>query len=136
MRIVSALLAGTLLASSVPTLAKSTISDRAEARLAKALDGRTAGKPVDCIQLHDIDSTEVFDRTAILYRTIGGKLYVNRPKSGLSSLDSNDILLTKSWTPELCSVDTVHLLDRTSRFETGFVGLGEFVPYTKAVAAR
>jgi hypothetical protein len=31
----------------------------------------------------------------------------------------------------LCSIDVVHLIDRTSRFERGFVGLGKFVPYVK-----
>ncbi len=132
----SPLLLASLLFASAPALAASSSNLRAEASLAKALDGRIAGKPVDCIQLHDIDSTEVFDNTAILYRTVGGKLYLNRPRSGLSSLNDNDILVTKSWTPELCSIDTVNLVDRTSRFPTGFVFLGEFVPYSKAPAAK
>jgi hypothetical protein len=73
------ILAGLMLASSMPALAANPSDARAEGGLAKALDGRVAGKPVDCIALHDMDSTEIFDHTAILYRTIGGKLYVNRP---------------------------------------------------------
>jgi hypothetical protein len=135
MRIFPLLLASLLFAS-WPARAASTPNLHAGASLAKALDGRVAGKPVDCIQLHDIDSTEVFDHTAILYRTVGGKLYLNRPRSGLASLNDDDILVTRSWTPELCSIDTVNLVDRTSRFPTGFVFLGEFVPYSKAPAAR
>ena len=131
MRIAISLLAGLMLASPMPALAAMPSDARAEASLAKALDGRVAGKPVDCIALHDIDSTEIFDHTAILYRTIGGKLYVNRPRSGLSSLDSDDILLTESWTSNLCSIDTVRLIDRGSRFPTGFVFLDSFVPYSK-----
>jgi hypothetical protein len=131
MRFSPALLAGLMLASAVPAFAAPTPKARAEANLAKALDGRVAGKPVNCIQLHDIDSTEIYDNTAILYRMLGGRVYVNRPRSGLASLDDNDILVTKSWTPELCSVDTVRLLDRTSRFPSGFVFLGEFVPYSR-----
>ncbi len=135
MRFSPLFLSGLLLASA-PAFAASSPNLYAEASLAKALDGRVAGKPVDCIQLHDIDSTEVFDNTAILYRTVGGKLYLNRPRSGLSSLNDDDILVTRSWTPELCSIDTVNLVDRTSRFPTGFVFLGEFVPYSKAPAGK
>ncbi len=135
MRYFPLLLAG-LAFSWSPALAASTPNLRAEASLAKALDGRVAGEPVDCIQLHDIDSTEVFNNTAILYRTIGGKLYLNRPRSGLASLDDNDILVTKSWTPELCSIDTVNLVDRTSRFPKGFVFLGKFIPYSRAPSPK
>jgi hypothetical protein len=132
----SPLLFASLLFAPTQAPAASTPNLRAEASLAKVLDGRLAGKPVDCIQLHDIDSTEVFDNTAILYRTLGGKLYLNRPRSGLSSLNDNDILVTRSWTSELCSIDTVNLVDRSSHFPTGFVFLGEFVPYSKTPTAK
>jgi len=125
-------LASLLLLAGAPGMAIANGDHTAEADLAKAIAGRTAGAPVDCIQLHDIESTEVFDKTAILYRTIGGKIYVNRPSAGLSSLRDNDILVTKSWTPELCSVDTVDLVDQVSRFPDGFVFLNQFVPYSKA----
>ena len=101
-----------------------------EARLDRMLAGRVAGKPVDCINLRDIRSSQIIDRTAIVYQ-VGGKLYVNRPRGGASSLDSDDILVTNSVTSQLCRVDTVRLVDRTSRFYSGFVSLGEFVPYAK-----
>jgi hypothetical protein len=101
-----------------------------EARLDRMLAGRVAGKPVDCINLRDIRSSQIIDRTAIVYQ-VGGKLYVNRPRGGASSLDDNDILVTNTVTSQLCRIDTVRLIDRTSRFYSGFVSLGEFVPYTK-----
>jgi hypothetical protein len=125
-----------LLAAALPAQAASPAATaKAEARLAKALDGRVAGKPVDCINLRNIQSSEIIDRTAILYR-VGGKLYVNRPDMGKESLDSDDILVTKTYTSQLCSLDTVHLVDRASRFQSGFVGLGKFVPYTKVAASN
>lgn len=100
-----------------------------DARLAKMLDGRVAGKPVDCINLRDIQSSQIIDKTAIVYR-IGKRLYVNRP-SGAYQLDSDDILVTKTIGSQLCQIDSVRLVDRTSHFPSGFVTLGEFVPYTK-----
>ena len=102
-----------------------------DAQLAKLLDGRVAGTPVDCITLRNAESSQVYDGTAIVYQD-GGTLYVNRPKSGASSVRRDDILVTKLWgSDRLCQIDTVRLLDQGTRFEHGWVGLGQFVPYTK-----
>jgi hypothetical protein len=101
-----------------------------EARLDKLLDGRVAGKPVSCINLRDIQSSEIIDGTAIVYR-IGKRLYVNHPRGGAYQLDRDDILVTKTIGSQLCRIDTVRLIDRTSHFPSGFVSLGDFVPYTR-----
>ena len=107
-----------------------------EEKLAKLLEGRVAGKPQDCIYLPSIRSSTIVDRTAIVYDA-GRTLWVNRPRSGASSLDDDDILVTDlhGSGSSLCSIDIVRLHDRTSFFYDGFVGLGEFVPYKK-VALR
>ena len=60
-----------------------------EARLAKAIEGRVAGEPVDCINLRSIRSSRIIDETAILYE-VGSTLYVNRPRAGQESLDRWD----------------------------------------------
>jgi len=127
MRATLCLISGILMAASIPVQAARV---DAEARLAKALDGRVAGKPVNCIPLHRIDSSQIFERTAILYR-VGSTLYVNRPRSGADFLDRNDVLLTDTHSSDLCSIDIVRLLDPSMFFPTGTLGLGEFVPYTK-----
>lgn len=101
-----------------------------EARLAKALEGRVAGKPVDCIPLRQIDSTQIFERTAILYK-VGSTWYLNRPTSGADFLDRDDILVTDTHSPNLCSIDIVRLVDQSTRFPSGSLGLGKFVPYKK-----
>ena len=102
-----------------------------EARLARALEGRVAGKPVDCLYLRDIRSSQIIDRTAILYEGRGGTYYVNRPESGAQSLSSGDVLVTDTHSPQLCSIDIVHLYDSSSRMQNGVVGLGKFIPYDK-----
>lgn len=101
-----------------------------EQRLTKALEGRVAGKPVDCIMLNRIQSSQIIDKTAIIYR-VGSTLYVNTPESGANFLDSSDILVTDTRSPQLCSIDVVRLVDQPSRFPSGSVGLGKFVPYDK-----
>jgi hypothetical protein len=50
-------------------------------------------------------------------------------------LGSDDILVTHPVGSQLCSIDTVRLVDRVSHFPNGFVTLGEFVPYRKAKLA-
>lgn len=101
-----------------------------EARIAKELQGRVAGKPVSCIPLRQIQSSQIFERTAILYK-VGRTWYLNRPTSGASFLDSDDILVTDTHSPDLCNVDIVRLIDQGSHFPSGSLGLGQFVPYTK-----
>ena len=102
-------------------------------KLDKLLAGRVAGKPVDCIDtLINRDST-VIDKTAIVYGS-GRTIYVNRPKYP-ESLNDDDVLVTRLTSSRLCSVDTVSLHDRTGGWYRGFVGLSEFVPYTKVATA-
>lgn len=129
------LAAATLLWVSVAADARPRIAP--EAKLAKLLDGRVAGEPQDCIFLPSIRGSHVIDHTAIVYDA-GRTLWVNRPRSGAESLDDDDILFTDlhGSGSSLCSIDIVQLLDRYSNFYSGFVGLGEFVPYRKVAASN
>ncbi|QNE04827.1 hypothetical protein [Croceicoccus marinus] len=102
---------------------------KGEQRLAKALEGRVAGEPENCIQLNRITSSTIYDDTAIVYR-VGSTLYVNRPDSGANFLDSRDIMVNRTTIGQICDIDTVQMMDQTG-FMSGIVFLGEFVPYTK-----
>jgi hypothetical protein len=128
------LLAGALL--STTGAAQAATDHTPQAQLARAIAGRVAGKPVDCINLRDISSSRIIDKTAILYDVGGGKLYVNSPTSGAETLRSDNVLVTDTHSSQLCSIDIVRLYDSGSRMQSGSVGLGQFVPYTKPVAAR
>jgi hypothetical protein len=115
-------------AATTPALGAPRLSP--EARLDKLIGDRVAGEPVSCINLRDVQSSQIIDGTAIVYR-VGSKLYVNHPRSGARWLDNDDILATRTIGSQLCRIDTVKLIDRTARFPRGFVVLGDFVPYTK-----
>ena len=101
-----------------------------EAELAQAVAGRVAGEPVDCIDMHRVRSSHIIPGTAIIY-DMGGVLYVNRPRGGAESMDQWDIMVNRLWSSELCSIDTVQLIDQGSRMYSGTVFLGEFVPYRR-----
>ena len=114
-----------------PALTREHLTGQQE--LAKLLEGRVAGKPVDCISLLDAGSSQIIDHTAIVYDT-GSVLYVNQPQHP-EDLDSDQILITKTWGDQLCRLDIVQLRDRGSYMNSGFVGLESFVPYRRAPKA-
>jgi hypothetical protein len=127
MRKLLTLIAGSLLIGGV---AQAKPADR-EAELDRALRGRVAGEPVDCIDLHRVRSSRVIAGTAIIYDA-GGIVYVNRPRAGADSLDPGDTQVNRLFgSGRLCSVDTVQMIDRVGGFYRGTVFLGEFVPYRR-----
>jgi hypothetical protein len=132
-KVAAALAAGSLLLAGAAADAKPRLTPEQE--LAKTLEGRVAGEPKDCIYLPRVVNTRIYDKTAIVYDT-GTTIWVNRPDSGASSLDDNDIMVTTPWNSQLCSVDIVRMVDRTVGFWRGSVGLGKFVPYTKVKAEK
>ncbi|WP_375271882.1 hypothetical protein [Sphingomonas sp.] len=103
----------------------------ANAELRQLLAGRVAGKPIDCLPLTTITGNTIVTGRAIVYR-VGARLYVNEPRGdGARWLHRDDVLVTRTVGSNLCRLDIVRLLDRTSRIPGPFVSLGQFVPYTK-----
>jgi hypothetical protein len=120
---------GALIAAAAPASAAKPFDGEAE--LAKAVAGRVAGEPVNCINLRDVRSSQIIDHTAIVYDA-GRTVYVNRPRAGRESLDPWDSAVTKSSSSDLCSVDVVQLYNSGSHLLSGSAFLGDFVPYKRA----
>ncbi len=122
----SALLAVLLIAA--PAVA----TPRGEDQIAKAIAGRTAGRPITCIEQHNIRSTTIVSETAILYEMRDGAILVNRPPNGTGFLRRDLALITDTHDGDrLCNVDIVRLYDTTTRFDFGSIGLGDFIPYPR-----
>ena len=119
------LLAGTTaLAADKPTRA-----EKNEARLAKLLEGRAAGEPVNCIPTFRADDLQVIEGIAMVYGR-GDTLYVAKPTSP-QMLRRDDVIVIKRFGGQLCHSDIIHTVDRMSGFMTGVVFLDKFVPYKK-----
>jgi hypothetical protein len=123
-----ALVAATSAAQSKPRLS-------GEERVAREIEGRIAGEPVDCIPLHQVHSSRIIDDEAIVFDA-GSTIYVNRPRGGRQSLDQWDVLVTRPFGSTLCNTDVVRLYDATARMETGIVFLGDFIPYRRERRGR
>lgn len=130
MRMMTALLFGGLVLVSAGG-AEAKIPKNPDAEIARITAGRIAGAPADCIYQRDIRSSQIVGGTAIVYRMNNGTIYVNRPKSGKTFLRRDQVMVTDTHSPRLCSIDTVRLLDSGSHMSSGSVGLGKFVPYTR-----
>ena len=129
MRKLITLLAGTLMLGGV---AQAKPQDREE-ELARAIQGRVAGEPVQCIDLHRVRSSRIINGTAIVYDA-GSVIYVNRPENGADQLNQWDTMVTRTPSTRLCNVDTITMIDRASHNFTGVVFLGDFVPYRRVPA--
>ncbi len=105
-----------------------------EQQLEKLLAGRKPGTPVNCINLTSADQSQIIDKTAIVYGT-GRTIYVNRP-TNVSSLNSDDILISNLHIDQQCNLDTIQLRDRNTRSYDGFVGLQQFVPYRRVASPQ
>ena len=102
-----------------------------EERLAKLIEGRTAGKPSDCIPGAPNDNLTIIDKTAIVYKR-GSQVWVNRTRNP-ENLDEDDIMVIRKFgTSQLCRTDMITLVDRASGMYSGALFLADFVPYKKA----
>ncbi len=100
----------------------------------QVLAGRTAGKPVSCIQQQLIDSSQIFDSGAILYRMKGGPDYLNDPHC--ASLKQDRSIASRTPTTSLCSGDILHVFEPVSGMDYGSCPLNDFVPYPRVKKAQ
>ncbi len=104
---------------------------RESSRVGRALAGRVAGEPVNCISPSTIRSTTIVPGLGIVYHARGGKVYLNRPVSGRDSLDDWDVLVTEVRGGSVCAGEALKLVDPSTHIMTGLIFLGKFVPYSK-----
>jgi hypothetical protein len=125
------LLAGAaLLLGAAAPAADGTRSARAQARLDKALAGRVAGAPVDCVDAGRIGGPDIIDSRTILYRDMG-RVWLNDLPDQCRALQPGRILVVRLWGGQLCRGDLVDIADGGSRIPMGSCRLGSFTPYEK-----
>ena len=129
MKTLSMMLAGSALVLGGTTAALARTPEQNEAKLARMLEGRTAGQPVSCISAMHSNRLEVIEHVGIVYDS-GDTIYVARP-SDPRQLGRDDIVVINRFGSQLCTSDVIRTVDRYQGFTTGAVFLDEFVPYTK-----
>lgn len=131
MKRLALILAGAALAltgASVAT-AKESRAERSEAKLARMLEGRSAGEPVNCISALRGNRIQVIDHVGIVYDA-GDTIYVARATDP-QMLDHWDVPVIERFGSQLCTNDIMRTVDRTGGYITGPLFLDDFVPYTR-----
>ena len=129
MKTLATILAGAALVMAGATAAAARSAEENEARLARMLEGRTAGEPVSCISALNSSRIEVIEDVALVYDA-GDTIYVARP-SDPRSLGRNDVIVINRFGGQLCHNDVIRTVDRYQGFTTGAVFLDKFVPYKR-----
>jgi hypothetical protein len=119
--------AAVLLASgSTAQQGRSAVADQ---KLAKALAGRSAAAPVNCIS--ERSRMQVIDDWTILFRD-RGVVYVQQPYGGCHGLSNSMSLIRHGFgTTRICRGDINNIVDVRTGFGTGACTYSEFVPYRK-----
>lgn len=124
--------AATLLAGCATGPTEYTRSPDAQQELDKALAGRVAGKPVNCIPNYRASDMQIIDDWTLLFKN-GSTIYLQNPRGGCPGIEShrNVLVTVLRGTTQLCSGDINHLLDPVSGIGGGACVFSQFVPYTK-----
>lgn len=125
-------------ATAVAGVATAAISGGPAERRAKELAKyQPVGDPVDCITLSQIRSSNVVDDRTIDFHMTGGRVYRNTLPYSCPSLASEERFSYRTSVNQLCSVDTIRVLQSfgSGLQEGAGCGLGKFQP-VEEVRAR
>ncbi len=93
-----------------------------EAKLEKALAGKVAGKPVDCIRPDLSARPEIYDSAGIIY--------VARMQAACPALREDRTVVVRGVGGQICRNDPVRIVESTGA-TFGFCTFAGFTPYTK-----
>ncbi len=99
--------------------------------LARALAGRIAGRPVDCVNTQGTTGPQIIDDHTILYRESGRRIWRNDLPDACPSLRPMTTIVTRVYGGQTCRNDTFRTLDSGSSIPSGLCRLGSFTPYDK-----
>ncbi|CAM3092529.1 hypothetical protein SPAN111604_03260 [Sphingomonas antarctica] len=103
-------------------------TDRDADQVEKALAGKVAGAPKNCLTRFEADNMSVHD--GVLLFRVSSKLVYRNDMNQCSNLREDDIIQTNLFgSSQLCRGDIARLISRTGGFEHGACSFGDFVPY-------
>lgn len=113
----------------IQTASRAAAADKTRAALDRELAGLAPGAPQSCLPAFDRREMKAFGDT-LVYRTAGRTRYVTQT-TGCRGIGEDNILVTRTPTPQLCRGDIATTVDRTSGFQTGGCSFGDFIPYRR-----
>lgn len=99
--------------------------------LAKALAGRSAGAPQDCISLTGMTGPRIIGDSTLLY-ALGRTLYRVDVEGSCPGLAPYNTVVVEVQGSQLCRNDRFRMIQPGVAIPGPYCRLGKFVPYTKA----
>ncbi len=109
----------------------SPIRARAEARLARELEDKTAGPPQACITRFEAERMDSPTEEVLLFRASNQLVYVNRPDGGCPATGGSRRIERRSIGSNLCRGEAFQVVDNQTGAYIGSCILGDFVPYRR-----
>lgn len=104
---------------------------RADKALEKALAGRTAGEPQECISPEFASGPEIISDKTILYSQVGKTVWRNDIIGPCPSLGPNETIIVEMHGGQLCHNDRFRVLPFGGGIPSAYCRMGKFVPYRK-----
>lgn len=104
--------------------------------LARALAGRVAGKPVDCIDASYASGPEIVDDHTLLYRDGGRRVWRNDLPAACPGLRPMDTLVVDLFGSQLCRNDHFRAVSPGSPIAGAICRMGSFTPYDTPPKAK
>jgi len=126
-------LAGAVALMGCTASAEMRASDEAhDAReLAKELEGRTAGKPVDCISASSVQGPTMIGKNIVLYRQGGQTVWRNDLVAACPAMGFGNTMVIELHGGQICRNDMFRVIEPGSSIPSGYCRLGKFTPYRK-----
>ena len=135
MRIMSLLIAGTILASCSnapppPYMARSPSGERAYQTL---LAGKVPGRPLSCLPHYDANDMTIIDGRTVAFRTGSRTTYIMHLSEGCEMAGSGTYALLSRQVggSGMCRGDIQSVVDTLNRTSVGSCVITDIVPYTR-----
>lgn len=129
-RTIAALLALAALSGTAAAAPRPSLAERQDAALAKALDGKTPGKPQSCVSLaYRSDALRAVKDDVLLYRIDKTLTYRNDLSNACTGISRGSTLVLRPMGSQYCRGDIAYSVDLTTGMRGASCVLGDFVPY-------
>jgi hypothetical protein len=133
MRLISVLIAGSVLASCSTAPPQPSRTAQGQRELQQLLVGKVAQRPISCLPHYRSGDMRVIDDDTIAFRDGSSRTYVAHMQGGCTNLSRGGYaLVTKQFgSAELCRGDIGRVVDTLNGFTIGSCVFGDFVPYVR-----
>lgn len=106
-------------------------TDRATRELERALAGRVAGEPVNCVNAGDLRQPRVIDGGTILYNRVGSVIWRNDLADRCPALRPTSTIVLEVRGSSICRGEPIRVIESGSSIGA-VCALGSFTPYRRA----